>query len=109
MQLVSIGEKNSIYCGRSQSGKIPPPPQYGWLGNPIKLGAICPLCNKYHAENGTTLLCYENYLRTKINQDPIFKTAFLAIPPNSKLSCFCKDKTKCHTSILAKVHKELTK
>jgi len=97
----SIGVVMSVYCGRGKGGKIPKPPEYGWLGNPIKLNERCQVCGNTHREPGSTLDCYEEYLQEKLT-DPVWKRAFEETCNGQELKCFCRDMAKCHTSVMAK-------
>lgn len=95
-----------VYCGRGKNGLIPSEiNHYGWLGNPVKIGYICPICGITHLENSSTLPCYEKYLRNKI-ESPIWKDAFIKTCKNKILGCFCKPKA-CHTDIMIKVLNEI--
>lgn len=106
-KLVPIGTKNAIYCGRDYSGNVATIiGNHGWLGSPIKLNTPCMICGQIHRDGGSTLNCYRTYLRNKINIDDTFKESIRLL--NGKdLACFCRDKTKCHTSVLRRIIKEL--
>lgn len=91
-------DKYTVYIGRSGKG------QDGYFGNPISKGKACPVCNKIHPDNGSTLSCYEEYLIFRINHDPEFKERVKNLQ-GEILGCFCKP-GPCHGDILAK-HSEL--
>lgn len=91
-----------IYCGRGKNGLIPiTPKQYGWLGNPIKKGLTCPECNEIHETGGSTLKCYEVYLRSRLAADKSFALAFDSVY-GKVLGCFCPP-APCHTDIIIKI------
>ena len=88
-----------VYCGRGRGGKIPDKiGETGWLGNPIPVGSICPLCRKVHNTNEEVLPCYTNYLWRKI-QDHTWAKAFYDTCYDQVLVCFCKPKA-CHTDVM---------
>lgn len=101
-------DKYDVYCGRGKGIKNDPAMckigEYGWLGNPIKIGSICTLCNNLHSDGGSTLNCYEKYLRLRLKEEDFYKE-FVKL--NGKvLGCFCKPKP-CHTDIMVKILKEI--
>lgn len=96
-----------IYCGRSPEGSVAKPPEKGWLGNPVKKNQGCPRCEELHIGSGSTLDCFEDYLREKLKSDEIFSMYFdgateMVIGEDVRLACFCDDPNTCHTSILYK-------
>lgn len=91
-----------VYCGRGNRGLIPlTPKEYGWLGNPIKRFSKCPECDKIHETNGSTLACYEVYLRDRLEKDIPFSQAFDELYGKT-LACFCPP-APCHTDIIIKL------
>jgi len=95
-----------VYCGRGKSGLVPENPhEYGWLGNPVKLNEICPMCQKTHTTRGLTLPCYKLYLIDKL-KDAEWKKAFIDTCMNKRLGCWCLPK-KCHTDIMIQALEEL--
>jgi DNA polymerase elongation subunit (family B) len=101
-------DEYDLYCGRNDDGEVAPTPgDPGWLGNPIERGVECPVCGKHHDHQGSTLRCYEKYLRKRIRDDEEFRNAFLeAIDEETRLGCFCKP-DPCHTDVIADVWQDL--
>lgn len=94
-----------VYCGRGYNGLIPiSPGQYGWLGNPIKKGIKCPECREIHQTGGSTLSCYEVYLRSRLSADQVFAKHFDNLL-GKVLGCFCIP-APCHTTVILKVLEE---
>ncbi len=117
---------NYVYIGRPKRGKKPgqcKEGEEGYFGNPIERGEGCFMCGEVHWEAGSTLKCYERWLRNALS----FEAAQLEatdwghptwgeIPPNltnnvkalwgKTLVCFCKP-NPCHGDILAQVCEEL--
>jgi len=96
-------EKNPkyVYIGRSGRGLS------SKLGNPIRRTEPCPVCGALHSIPGSTLPCYEVWLRKKIEESDQFKS-WVKDLEGKVLVCFCKP-SPCHGDILAKVSKELNK
>lgn len=89
-----------VYCGRGPGGTIPNDPgKRGWLGNPVVRGKPCPVCGETHNKRGSTLGCYAEYLAARL-EDPEWEEAFYQACLDQELFCFCKDKSKCHTSVI---------
>jgi hypothetical protein len=100
-------EAYDLYCGRGPNGTVPAPTERGWLGNPIKLGERCRVCGAVHQAAGSTLPCYEAYLRDRLSTDKEFREAFLSeIYASTRLGCFCKP-GPCHTDIITHVWEDL--
>lgn len=93
-----------VYCGRGKGIKNNPSNckvgEAGWLGNPVAIGKPCPECSEVHKKGGDTLICYEKYLRRRL-EEPQFKEAFMTLK-GKKLACFCKP-YPCHTDIMIKL------
>jgi hypothetical protein len=87
-------ESYDIYIGRTGKGIDGP------LGNPIRIGSTCPLCDVIHADNGSTLKCYELYLLERIETDSEFRRLVESCEGKS-LGCFCKPKP-CHGDVIVK-------
>lgn len=96
-----------LYCGRNDDGDVPDEPgEPGWLGNPIARGRTCPVCSDTHTEAGSTLECYEDYLRRRLAYDGGFRKQFYRkIAEDTRLGCFCKP-DPCHTDVIAEVWEE---
>lgn len=93
-------EPYDVYIGRPGKG-MPGP-----FGNPVRIAHPCPECGERHMDGGSTLRCYNRYLRRRIATDADFRAAVRALH-GKRLGCFCVPKP-CHGSILAAVADELT-
>jgi DNA polymerase elongation subunit (family B) len=100
-------EEYDLYCGRNDNGEVGHHPgDEGWLGNPVKEGEECPVCGDVHEGKGSTLGCYEEYLRGRLEKDGNFRKAFFEkIDEDTRLGCFCPP-DPCHTDVIAKVWRE---
>jgi hypothetical protein len=68
-----------IYIGRDVNGLVTKTAGlYGWLGNPIKVGALCP-CGKRHRKAGTTIKCYRRYMRARWRIDADFRDELVRV------------------------------
>lgn len=100
VQCRTKGVRGALYCGRGRYGEVQAVGQYGWLGNPVRIGSACPECGGIHDTAASTLPCYEEYLLTRLDSDAEFAATFdAALDDNNVLSCFCRD-TDCHTRIM---------
>lgn len=94
-----------VYCGRGKGLKVDPTKcsssDDGYFGNPVAVGRKCCLCNKTHINGGSTLPCYEEYLKARLLIDQVFKTTFYKLK-GKHLLCFCKPFFACHTDIMIK-------
>lgn len=79
----------------------------GLFGNPIVAGKPCLICDARHEAAGSTLACYEVYLRRRLEYDPKFKAAFLQLD-GKYLVCSCAPR-RCHGDIIKTVLCELKK
>lgn len=105
---IARGEPYDVYCGRSPSGGVPlTPGARGWLGNPVKRGEPCPFCEEEHLAPGSTLPCFEAYLRVRLRHDEPFRAAFERIPADAALGCFCAP-GPCHANVIVTLHEEIT-
>lgn len=94
-------EKADVYCGRGNLGEVPwSVGERGWLGNPSIINCKCFVCGEVHKDGGSTLPCYEQYLKNRLEVDVQFKDAFYKLK-DKKLGCFCKPKP-CHTDVMIK-------
>ena len=101
MKVVNLRkEKYTVYIGRAGRGLD------GFFGNPVKLNAVCIICNERHETRGATLPCYERYLRTKLLNSTAFRARFRELQENDVLGCFCKPDA-CHGDIMIKVWEEM--
>lgn len=94
-------EYSSLYIGRGTGKCHMMNTQVGvrgWLGNPVSVGQVCPVCTLTHLHGGATLPCYRKLLLQRL-QDPTFKAAFMSIDPNAVLGCWCKPKP-CHGDVI---------
>lgn len=87
-----------VYIGRPGRGHD------GYFGNPIVKGRECPVCGETHTTAGSTLPCYEKYLRGNTNESAL-KERVMNLKGKT-LVCFCKP-YPCHGDILAEVCEEL--
>jgi hypothetical protein len=88
-----------IYIGRAGHGAD------GYFGNPVRMNQPCPICHETHTERGTTLICFETYLRERLRLDTEFKNNFMELY-GATLVCFCKPKA-CHGDIIARILEEM--
>jgi hypothetical protein len=102
---IKLTKKYDVYCGRNYEGQVPSEPhELGWLGNPIKIGEMCQICNQIHDKKSLTLSCYKNYLKYKLTNKK-WKQAFLETCRGKVLGCWCKP-SKCHTDIMIQAIEE---
>ena len=94
-------EAFDVYIGREGHGFDPAP----W-GNPVRLGRTCPVCTHTHWERGSTLSCYEHWLRGRVAVEPAFREAVGGLY-GLRLGCFCPPGRPCHGLILAEVAAEI--
>lgn len=82
-------EIDGVYIGRAGHGKD------GTFGNPVILGAQCPICHTIHKNTGTGRIaaceCYEAHLERRLAMDPAFAARFDALEGRD-LMCFCAPK-----------------
>lgn len=95
-------DSNHVYCGRGKGKNHDPwnckPGESGYWGNPFAVGKKCDLCGTVHKNGGDTLLCYRDYLETRLAGDKIFREEFFKLKGKT-LVCFCKP-NPCHTDIM---------
>ena len=94
-------ERYTVYIGRAGKGMD------GYWGNPVKINEECPMCKSTHVDRGSTLPCYESYLRKRLEASAAFKQSFLALAEDDILGCFCKPDA-CHGDVMVKVWTELS-
>lgn len=97
---------DSVYIGRP--GKKAP---NAIFGNPVAKGQICSVCRQTHETNGSTLPCYEHYLRNRLQDDADFNQKFYELK-GKELACFCVSKDTptspepnqmiCHGQVMAR-------
>lgn len=101
MKVVNLKKSSyTVYIGRAGHGHD------GYWGNPVKLNSMCPICYEVHETRGSTLTCYEKYLRNKLEKNSTFRRRFLTLQTDDILGCFCRPDA-CHGDIIIKVWKEL--
>lgn len=101
MKVVNLRQSAyTVYIGRSGKGLD------GYWGNPVKLNSQCHICLQVHESRGSTLACYEVYLRNKLQKSAIFRKRFLDLQEDDILGCFCKPDA-CHGDIIVKIWTEL--
>ena len=87
-------DKQYVYIGRGGKG------MNGYFGNPIIVGQRCDRCGQRHTSGGSTLDCYREYLKEKLQQSQVFSACCNNLKDKT-LVCFCKPKP-CHGDVLAK-------
>lgn len=103
-----------VYFGRPRSGspRDVPVGEHGCWGNPSPIGKRCPECNVVHASAGSTLKCYEKYLRRRL-REPAFLEAARRLPEFKV--CFCAgpdglfvdpSRELCHVQVFERVMQE---
>lgn len=101
MKVVNLRtEHYTVYIGRAGQG------QEGPFGNPVKLNTRCCVCGNIHDDRGSTLPCYEQHLRARLESSSAFRRQFLSLDSNDVLGCFCKPDA-CHGDVMVKVWEEL--
>lgn len=101
MKVVNLrGNNYTVYIGRAGHG------QDGFFGNPVKLNEPCLVCERRHTTRGSTLLCYEQYLRTKLQTSTAFRVRFMELSKDDVLGCFCKP-DECHGDVMIRVWGEM--
>ncbi len=101
MKVVNLrNEKYTVYIGRAGKGLD------GYWGNPVKLNEECCVCHQRHEDRGSTLPCYEQYLRNRLQSSMSFRQMFMSLAENDVLGCFCKPDA-CHGDVMVKVWTEL--
>ena len=97
MKVVNLRkEKHTVYIGRAGHGLD------GVFGNPVKINSTCLVCDRKHKTGGATLPCYEQYLRTKLQNSTAFRMRFMELQEDDILGCFCKPNA-CHGDVMIKV------
>lgn len=84
-------------------------PKAEW-GNPVVCNKRCPVCGDAHTNKGSTLACYETYLRARLSGDAEFYGKFWALRGRT-LVCFCapsggfgEGATEiCHGQVMARI------
>ncbi|RME01760.1 MAG: DUF4326 domain-containing protein [Deltaproteobacteria bacterium] len=92
------GTPDEVYIGRAGHGHD------GYFGNPIRVGQVCQECGSIHQDRGDTIPCYESYVRSRMECDPMFRSKVKGLRGKT-LVCFCKP-NPCHGDILAKIAEE---
>ncbi len=101
MKVVNLRKSSyTVYIGRAGHGHD------GYWGNPVKLNTRCSICSEIHETRGSTLDCYEVYLRNKLQTSNAFKRKFFSLDINDVLGCFCRPDV-CHGDVMIKVWKEI--
>ena len=106
----SKGGPDEYYIGRP--GKKAPAAIFG---NPVAVGKRCPVCNQTHDSKGSTLPCYEIYLRARLENDEKFAEKFWALDGKT-LVCFCApgggfvggESETCHGQVMARILSQAT-
>lgn len=82
-------EKCDVYIGRSKTGEVTEPPEYGCYGNPFNL--------KYYTRE-ESLQLYREYFNKRIVEDSAFRDAILSLR-GKRLGCVCKP-LDCHGDVI---------
>lgn len=105
----SKGGPDEVYIGRR--GKKAP---NAIFGNPVAVDKPCVVCDEVHSRKGTTLPCYERYLRSRLEYDEEFSEKFWRLRDKT-LVCFCCPKTGwapgaeiCHGQVMARILDQAT-
>ena len=100
MKVVNLrGDNYTVYIGRAGHG------QDGFFGNPVKIDQPCGICRGVHFDRGSTLICYEIYLRKRLRESTTFRARFMALVKDDVLGCFCKPDA-CHGDVMIRVWEE---
>lgn len=101
MRVVNLRKESyTVYIGRPGKG------QDGFFGNPIRLNEQCPICKCVHETRGSTLVCYEQYLRARLMSSTAFNQRFMELSEDDVLGCFCRPDA-CHGDVIIKVWEEM--
>jgi len=84
--------KEFVYIGRAGKGMT------GMFGNPIIVGKKCMICGDVHMHGGGTLVCYREYMLTRMSHDTEFAEAIKGLKDKT-LVCFCKP-APCHGDVI---------
>lgn len=87
-----------VYIGRDRHTN-------GRFGNPVRIGATCPVCKAVHRDGGSTLPCYRVTLLVRLRAEPAFVELVRRLRGRS-LACWCKP-SPCHGDVLAAVAEAL--
>lgn len=100
------GVRSNVYVGRSNplvARGIPGAD--GCFGNPYIRGRRCGRCGEVHADNASTLPCFEEHLRNRVARDKAFRDDVASLHGKT-LYCWCAPRP-CHADVLARVAAEL--
>lgn len=78
----------------------------GYYGNPIERGEKCSECGETHFEHGSTLPCFEQWARVRIETDNEYRQRVRALY-GKHLLCHCHASQHCHGSVLETLAREL--
>lgn len=95
---ISLGQPYDVYVGRPGKG-LPGP-----LGNPVKVGARCPICAEIHHSRGETIPCFDIYFEQMIAISPEYR-ALVDACEDKALGCFCVDRFgngPCHAHTIVR-------
>lgn len=87
-----MNDPQFVYIGRPGNGLRGP------FGNPCAVDGRCPVCGEIHKTPGSTLVCYEQYLRTRLMKEWDFNEEFRKLHGKT-LVCFCKP-GPCHGDVM---------
>jgi len=71
------------------------------FGNPVRIGATCPICSHVHTTAGSTIPCYTKYLDARLSTDPSFVTLVLSLSGHRLWCPGCGTTSPtCHARVL---------
>ena len=94
-----------VYIGRLGHGHDHAPGA-GIFGNPIRRGSACAVCGEVHRMKGSTLDCYEQWLRVEVERNSRFREQVAELV-GLRLGCFCAPGKPCHGHILYAAAEEI--
>jgi hypothetical protein len=96
-------DPHDAYVGRGPGGVIDARCPFG---NPVRVGATCPLCGAVHRDGGSTLPCYSRHLDDMLDRDVHFMMNVLRLR-GLVLACHCRPpegfrgRLMCHAQVIA--------
>ena len=98
-------EPFDVYIGRKGHG-YDHRPEAGMFGNPVTRNTPCTVCGEEHTRRGSTLDCYEVWVKAAVQRDELFQQAVTSLH-GLRLGCFCGAHKACHGHILHDLATEL--
>lgn len=72
----------------------------GLFGNPVKVGAVCPVCGSVHRRPGSTLHCFRLYFRYRVATCPSYRAAVLRLAGQQIWCPGCRGRHTCHGHVI---------